>query len=189
MLKKSGGKIRIIGGIWKRSTLQVLDLDGLRPTGNRQREMLFNWLSSRIDTPTSLRTLDLFAGTGALSFEAASRGFKECILIEKNPVAARVIRNNIDKLQAQSMKLKTGNALELIGDLPGLFDIIFIDPPFALDLHVKILPLAVSKLSKNGFIYLESPHFLDKEIFDQLELEIIKQEKNGNTTLTLVQKK
>src|ERR1700737_5046173 len=94
--------IRIIGGDWKRTPLPVLDLDGLRPTPDRVRETLFNWLGQRLD---GQRCLDLFAGSGALGFEAASRGAARVLMVERNARAAAQLRANQEKLAARSIEV------------------------------------------------------------------------------------
>lgn len=188
MLKKSGGKIRIIGGNWKRTVLPVLDVDGLRPTGDRQRETLFNWLSSRIENVSGATTLDMFSGTGALSFEAASRGFKQCTLIETNRQAAASIEANIKKLNATNMRLVRGDAFAVVPQLKEQFDVIFMDPPFALNLHEMALKCCAGKLKKYGFIYLESPQEISDEKLSEFGLEAVRRLKAGATHMVLAAK-
>ena len=126
-----GGKphaIRIIGGDWKRTPLPVLDLDGLRPTPDRVRETLFNWLGQDLD---GQRCLDLFAGSGALGFEAASRGAARVLMVERNAKAAGQLRANQRTPSARAIEIAEADGLRLAASLaPGSFDVVFLDPPF-----------------------------------------------------------
>jgi 16S rRNA (guanine966-N2)-methyltransferase len=137
--------------------LQVADVAGLRPTGDRCRETLFNWLQPWL---AAADCADLFAGTGALGFEAASRGAASVLMIEKHPCALAVLRQGIEQLQATQVTLQAGGAISLIEDfVPDSFDLVFVDPPFDSNLSGLVL----EKLDKNGcvrrggFIYVESP--------------------------------
>ncbi len=120
--------IRIIGGDWKRTPLPVLDLDGLRPTPDRVRETLFNWLGQDLE---GRRCLDLFAGSGALGFEAASRGAASVVMVERHPRAAQQLRALKDKLAARAIEIAEADALRIAAGLaPRSFDVVFVDPPF-----------------------------------------------------------
>ena len=149
------GKLRIIGGKWRSRLLPVVDLPGLRPTTDRVRETLFNWLQN--DIPGA-RCLDLFAGSGALGFEAASRGASSVILLESQAKAARTLQANINLLNAQSIKLISCDALKwLSAPATEQFDIVFIDPPFDSDYLQSACQLleAGEYLSEQSCIYLE----------------------------------
>src|SRR5579863_1903082 len=152
-----GGKphaIRIIGGDWKRTPLPVLDLDGLRPTPDRVRETLFNWLGQRLD---GQRCLDLFAGSGALGFEAASRGAARVVMVERNARAAQQLRANQSRLHATTIEIAEADALRLAASLaPGSFDVVFLDPPFGDDILGRAIELAAPLVSADGFLYVES---------------------------------
>ena len=151
--------IRIIGGDWKRTPLPVLDLDGLRPTPDRVRETLFNWLGQRLD---GQRCLDLFAGSGALGFEAASRGAARVLMVERNAQAARQLRANQARLSAQMIEVAEADALRLAASLaPGSFDVVFLDPPFGEDLLGRALELAAPLVGSGGFLYVEAGSALD----------------------------
>ena len=114
-------------------------MDGLRPTAERIRETLFNWLAPTI---AGSRCLDLCAGTGALGFEALSRGAREAVFVEKSPLAARVLRANALMLDADGADIRQGDALEFLGDSPDApFDIVFLDPPFAAAMHGELCRL------------------------------------------------
>ena len=122
------GRLRIVAGNWRGRRLPVPDVAGLRPTGERVRETLFNWLMLWIP---GKRCLDLYAGTGALGFEALSRGAASCTFVENHPKALRQLAGNIDTLNARSATLVAGDALGCLGDIdPGSMDIVFLDPPF-----------------------------------------------------------
>jgi 16S rRNA (guanine966-N2)-methyltransferase len=146
--------IRIIGGNWKRTPLPVLDLDGLRPTPDRVRETLFNWLGQDLD---GLRCLDLFAGSGALGFEAASRGASRVLMVERNSRAAAQLRANLERLNARNIEIAEADALRLAAGLPPeSFDVIFIDPPFGDQaLLSRALELAARLATPDGAIYVE----------------------------------
>ncbi|WP_118181006.1 16S rRNA (guanine(966)-N(2))-methyltransferase RsmD [Paraburkholderia phosphatilytica] len=158
----AGGKphaIRIIGGDWKRTPLPVLDLDGLRPTPDRVRETLFNWLGQRLD---GQRCLDLFAGSGALGFEAASRGAARVLMVERNARAAQQLRANQARLEARQIEVAEADALRLAANLaPASFDVVFLDPPFGDDQLDRVLELAVPLVAVDGFLYVESGRALD----------------------------
>lgn len=146
--------IRIIGGQWKRQRLPVIDAPGLRPTADRVRETLFNWLGQELH---GLRCLDMFAGAGALGFEAASRGAAYVLALEKNPKIAQQLRLNRERLTATQIEIIATDAIKYADRLPDQsFDVIFLDPPFADNLLLPALQAASRLLSANGFIYVES---------------------------------
>ncbi|MFG6415582.1 16S rRNA (guanine(966)-N(2))-methyltransferase RsmD [Roseateles sp. DC23W] len=149
------GEIRIIGGQWKRSKLPVPDLPGLRPTSDRIRETLFNWLGQ---TLSGWRVLDAFAGSGALGFEAASRDAAEVVMIEREAALVDGLRASQKRLQATTLVIHRANALNWMTACADRFDLIFLDPPFADDLFDRALAAAVPLLKDDGVIYVESPH-------------------------------
>lgn len=157
--KKSESHIRIIGGEWRSRKLSVLDADGLRPTGDRIRETLFNWLTPWLP---KARCLDLFAGSGALGLEALSRGANFSHFIETQPKAAERLKQNLALLNVSSAdaSLETVDALSLLSAQPETtFDIVFMDPPFAANYWNP----CIEKLNRNGWlseqalIYIEAP--------------------------------
>lgn len=158
-------QVRIIGGQWKRTPLPVLDAEGLRPTPDRVRETVFNWLNHLLDGQwSSLRCLDLFAGTGALGFEAASRGAASVIMVEQSGPAVRQLQANQAKLKADRIGVVRGEALSSAQAMQARgerFDLIFLDPPYHQDWLVKILPLCTPLLSPTGMVYAESEMPLD----------------------------
>jgi 16S rRNA (guanine966-N2)-methyltransferase len=179
--------IRIIGGDWKRTPLPVIDLDGLRPTPDRVRETLFNWLGQRLD---GQRCLDLFAGSGALGFEAASRGASRVLMVERHARAAAQLRANQAKLAASAIEVAEADALRLAASLaPGSFDVVFLDPPFGEDLLGRALELAVPLVAPDGFLYVESGESLDAAGNPALEgWSVVRQGKAGAVHYHLLQR-
>ena len=156
MKGKKPGSVRIIGGKWRGTRLPVPDLPGLRPSGDRGRETLFNWLQMNI---RGSRCADLFAGSGALGLEAASRGAAEVILIENANPAARLIAQSLKRLDAECVELVQSDAMAWLESCaPESLDIVFIDPPFDCGLEVRSLALlkAGNCVSANGFVYIET---------------------------------
>lgn len=153
-------QVRIIGGDWKRTPITVISAAGLRPTPDRVRETVFNWIHHLIDGNWSrLTCLDLFAGSGALSFEAASRGAKEVLAVEAFTPAFQQLEQLKQKLKADQITLKRGDALVQAQNLikqGERFDLIFLDPPFQQGFLEKILPLCVSLLQPGALVYVES---------------------------------
>ena len=158
-MSKSGksNSVRIIGGDWRGRRLQVADVPGLRPTGDRCRETLFNWLQPWV---AAADCADLFAGTGALGFEAASRGAASVLMIEKHRRAQMVLRQSIEQLQAVQIKLHEGGAMSLIDEFkPDSYDLVFVDPPFDSNLGGIVLKRLdeTACVRRGGFVYVESP--------------------------------
>ena len=150
-----GHEVRIIGGRWKRTKLPVPDKPGLRPTPDRVRETLFNWLGHDL---TGWRCADVFAGTGALGLEAASRGAEHVLLLEHDPDLVSLLRATVAKLQASDVKVERANALAALARLaPASLDLVFLDPPFDAALHDKALAAATPLLKQEGLLYLEAP--------------------------------
>jgi 16S rRNA (guanine966-N2)-methyltransferase len=145
-------QVRIIGGLWRRRVLHFPDLPGLRPTPDRVRETLFNWLGQRLD---GLRCLDLFAGSGALGFEAASRGAREVVMVERDRQACAALARNREMLGASQVELVAADGLGWLAGGHGLFDVIFLDPPFQSDLLPTALARAATGLAPEGRIYVE----------------------------------
>lgn len=173
--KKTVHQVRIVGGFWKRTPLTVADVPGLRPTPDRVRETLFNWLTHLKGNAFSrLRCLDLFAGTGALSFEAASRGFSQIVTVEENRTAYSHLEAMKSKLNAEQVKIVHADAFAFADRLLKAnerFDLIFLDPPFQENFLPAILPVCVKLLSDGGLIYVESNEPVTDEKLDQLLAE------------------
>ncbi|MFL9582264.1 16S rRNA (guanine(966)-N(2))-methyltransferase RsmD [Stenotrophomonas sp. AB1(2024)] len=152
----SVGQVRIIGGKWRNTRLPVPLAPGLRPSSDRVRETLFNWLMPRLG---GARVLDLFAGSGALGFEAVSRGAAQATLVERDAALACQLRESVAKLGAQDqIEVVQADALHWLAQRPaGLADIAFIDPPFADGLWEAVLAGLNPHLAANAWLYLESP--------------------------------
>lgn len=147
-------QIRIVGGQWRGRKLSFVDQPGLRPTPDRVRETLFNWLAPVI---AGSRCLDLFAGSGALGFEAASRGARDVVLIERETAVAECLREQAVQLQAKQLRIVQADALQFLNAAPQPFDIIFLDPPFGQDWLARSLQaLAQGWLAPDARLYLEA---------------------------------
>lgn len=148
-------QVRIIGGQWKRTRLDVPDKPGLRPTPDRLRETLFNWLGQDL---AGWRCVDAFAGTGALGLEAASRGAADVLLLESDGELVDRLRAVVKRLEAGHCRVQRGNALTVLGTLPpASADCIFLDPPFDAQLFDRALAAAAPLAAPSGFVYLEAP--------------------------------
>jgi 16S rRNA (guanine966-N2)-methyltransferase len=147
-------EVRIIGGSWKRSKLPVPGVPGLRPTPDRVRETLFNWLGQDL---TGWHVLDAFAGSGALGFEAASRGAAEVVLLEHDPAVAAGLERSRIRLGCGAMRIERGDAVAWMQRCaPACFDLILLDPPFESGLAAPALAAALPLLAQSGLLYLES---------------------------------
>lgn len=159
--------MRIVGGIWKRTPLAVADIVGLRPTSERVRETLFNWLVHlRGNQFGHMHCLDLFAGTGALGFEAASRGVAHVTMTEANDVAYAQLQIVKKKLNADQISVYCADALKFSSQLARagrMFDLIFLDPPFQKDLLPRVLPFCPRLLATDGLVYVESDEPITNE--------------------------
>lgn len=154
--RSGGGQVRIVGGRWRNTRLPVPDLPGLRPTGERVRETLFNWLMPRI---AGARVLDLFAGSGALGLEAVSRGAASAVLVERDPGLAGQLRQQVARLGAEAqVQVVQADALHWLRQQErASFDIAFVDPPFAAGLWAPVLETLPARLADDAWLYLESP--------------------------------
>ena len=156
MAAGSAGKLRIVAGTLRGSRIDVVDQEGLRPTSDRVRETLFNWLAPMIE---GARCLDLFAGTGALGIEACSRGAAECVFVERDRGLAKKLEETLARLKVEGARVVCADALNWLGQPAGVFDLVFLDPPFAGDLWAE----AARRLEANGWlgasawIYVEAP--------------------------------
>jgi len=153
--KSQAGRLRIVAGNWRSRLLDVADVEGLRPTSERVRETLFNWLSPRIH---GARCLDLFAGTGALGIEALSRGAAGAVFVERSPVAVRQLNDNVKLLEAHGATVVRSDALDFLAqEAGGTFNIVFLDPPFAAGLLGESCRLLAERqlLATGALVYLE----------------------------------
>jgi 16S rRNA (guanine(966)-N(2))-methyltransferase RsmD len=148
------GEVRLIGGLWKRSKLPVADRPGLRPTPDRVRETLFNWLGQKL---SGWRVLDAFAGSGALGFEAASRGAAEVLLLENDPVLVDSLRESRQRLDATALRVERADAMAWMArSAPACFELVLIDPPFDTELAALAATAATRLLVEGGFLYVEA---------------------------------
>ena len=171
------GEVRIIGGLYKRSKLAVSDRPGLRPTPDRVRETLFNWLGQDL---TGWRCLDAFAGTGVLGFEAASRGAADVLLCEQDPVLVEKLKSSQLKLKASMVKVERGDGVSLLRRLPpGSLQLVFLDPPYESTLFESALKAAALAISAPGFVYLEAPKPWNDEALADFGLRVYRFGKAG----------
>jgi 16S rRNA (guanine966-N2)-methyltransferase len=151
---RANNSVRIIGGVCRSRVLHFPDRPGLRPTPDRVRETLFNWLGQRLD---GLTCLDAFAGSGALGFEAASRGAARVVMLEQERGAHEALLKNVQTLALGGVEVLRRDAQGYLASARESFDLIFLDPPFADNLLRRILPLAATLLAPGGRIYAEAP--------------------------------
>jgi 16S rRNA (guanine(966)-N(2))-methyltransferase RsmD len=155
----------------------VADRPGLRPTPDRVRETLFNWLGHDL---AGWRCVDAFAGTGALGLEAASRGAADVLLVEAEGALVEQLRAIVDKLEATNVRVQRANALSVLATLPAAsVDLVFLDPPFESDLFDKALAAARPALRPEGFVYLEAPAAWEGEALARHRLELARHMKAG----------
>lgn len=184
-------QVRIISGKWRSRKIAFGDHAGLRPTTDKSRERLFNWLIQKI---ADLNCLDLFAGSGALSFEALSRGAKHVTMVEQNPKIINDLKSNIKKLEAESkitlLNLKSPDCLDHPKIKKQLYDLIFLDPPFRKNLINQTINLLSQSdlLNSNAYIYIETELH-----FDELEIpkhwELLKESNSKQTHCFLLKEK
>jgi len=151
-------RVRIIGGAWRRRLIRFPSADGLHPTPDRVRETLFNWLGQDL---TGKRCLDLYAGSGALTLEAASRGAALAVAVDSNRAAIGALRENCASLGATTVDARVGDAKAFIAGERREFDVIFLDPPFREDPWPWLLPACAERIAADGFIYAEAAHALE----------------------------
>lgn len=185
MTKHATNQVRIIAGRQRRRLLRFPDLPGLRPTPDRARETLFNWLGQDLD---GLHCLDAFAGSGALGLEAASRGATRVLLLERDPRILAALRGNIRALGLDAVEAHALDALAYLAGPGEDFDLIFLDPPFHTGLLQQALPLASTRLRPGGRIYAESPGPLEKAGLDALGLQVFRQAKAGVSHFCLLER-
>jgi 16S rRNA (guanine966-N2)-methyltransferase len=187
------GAVRIIGGRWKRRSLEVVDAPGLRPTSDRVRETLFNWLAHAFGGDLQGRSaLDMFAGSGALGIEAASRGAAPVVLVESEPRALKQLMAMREKLHAEQLDVRSGDALQIAHQLASdgrTFDVIFLDPPFGQERLAAALPLSIALCAPSAMIYVEAEQPLTDAMLDSLKLETYRADKAGEVFYHLLQRK
>ncbi len=176
-LQRPANEVRLIGGLWKRTKLAVANLPGLRPTPDRVRETLFNWLGQDM---TGMRCVDAFAGTGALGYEAASRGAADVLLIEPEARLIAQLQALKTKLKADMVRIQRGDGIAILLALPrGSVDVVFIDPPFNAPIFDKALAAAAHAVSAQGVVYLEAPKPWTNEDLASVGLQVSRAGKAG----------
>lgn len=173
--KKSVNSIRINAGEWRSRLIKFPDADGLRPTPERVRQTLFNWLGQDL---TGFECLDLFAGTGIMGFEALSRGAKSATMIEKSNLAFKALQENKSVLNAADARLLNQDAMNFLAAQTNhsSFNLIFLDPPYNQQFIPRVLPLLHRFLATNGLVYAEAEY----EMESSEEWQVLKQGKAGN---------
>ncbi|MBM6550541.1 16S rRNA (guanine(966)-N(2))-methyltransferase RsmD [Marinomonas ostreistagni] len=179
---KSTSKLRIIGGEWRSRQLPIPDIEGLRPTTDRVRETVFNWLNFEVP---GARCLDLFCGSGALGLEALSRGAKDCTFVELNKQVAQQIQQNLKTLNAPQGQVVHSDALSFLQRPSEAYDLIFLDPPFRKGLLDQVIPALDSQWLKSGaHIYIERES--EKELPPLPDnWQLLKEKKAGQLTFAL----
>lgn len=171
------GEVRIIGGLYKRSKLPVASKPGLRPTPDRVRETLFNWLGQDL---SGWRCADIYAGTGALGFEAASRGAAEVLICEQDPALVVQLKTAQDKLKATMVRIERGDGLSALRRLSaGSMQVVFLDPPFESNAYESALQAAAHAIAPTGLVYLEAPKAWSDEELAPLGLKVHRSGKAG----------
>ena len=150
--------MRIIGGAWRRRLLEFPDAPDLRPTPDRVRETLFNWLGQDLSGQVCL---DLFAGSGVLGFEAASRGALEAVLVERDAAIVRTLQTSRQILGAGQVAIVHADGLEYLRGDSRRYDVVFLDPPYRLNLLPRLLPQLGARLAPGASVFLEAPHIPD----------------------------
>lgn len=171
--------VRINAGEWRSRLIKFPDAEGLRPTPERVRQTVFNWLGQDL---TGLNCLDLFAGTGVLGFEALSRNAKMAVLVEKTPAVYRALLDNKAALKANAAQVFNMDALSFLQTNRQLFDVVFLDPPYNQGWLDKVLPLLPAQLSKDGIVYAEAEY----AIKPNETWQVLKQSKAGNVFYHLI---
>jgi 16S rRNA (guanine(966)-N(2))-methyltransferase RsmD len=186
---RAPAQVRIIGGQWKRTPLPVPDAPGLRPSPDRVRETLFNWLAHFIPDASAATALDLFAGTGALGFEFASRGGARVTMVERNPALVGQLNRTREKLGASAVTVVAGDGVAFArASEPRSYDVVFLDPPFDAGLLGPALLEASRLVTDGGFVYVESGSPLATDVARADGLAIVRTGRAGQVHFHLLQK-
>jgi 16S rRNA (guanine(966)-N(2))-methyltransferase RsmD len=169
--------VRINAGEWRSRLIKFPDATGLRPTPERVRQTVFNWLGQELSGQTCL---DLFAGTGVMGFEALSRGATSVTLVEKSMPAYKALLENKQLLKAVQAQVLHQDAMLFLNSNQQKFNLIFLDPPYNLQWIAKVLPLLTPHLSADGFIYAEAEFAIDANVDFAKGWQVVKQSKAGN---------
>jgi len=193
------GQVRIIGGEFRRTVLPVPPVEGLRPSPDRVRETLFNWLGQ---TLPAIRVLDAFAGTGVLGFEAASRGAASVDFFEIHPLLCRQLKDSAKLLQTRSkatlnLQIFSTDVIKGLNKVQNtpmfLYDLILLDPPFGSDKLAQALPVCVSRLAPGGMMYVEWHLSVEtdavlSELMLSLKLEVYRADRAGQVYFHLLRR-
>jgi len=183
---KTPGEVRIIGGLWKRSKLPLTKLADLRPTPDRVRETLFNWLGQDL---SGWQCLDAFAGSGALGFEAASRGAASVVMCESNSACVEAMNKSQAKLGASQVRVLRGDGLALLRQqAPNSLDLVFLDPPYDFPQYDRMLSAAQACIKDSGHVYLEAGKAWPAEALQALGWQLKKHLKAGAVHAHLLQR-
>lgn len=179
-------RVRIIGGQWRSRLISFPESEGLRPTPDRVRETLFNWLGQ---TLYGRSCLDLFAGSGALGFEAASRGAPRVVMVESRPAVFRALQINAQLLQgkdpaATNLELLERDALQFLAGSGERFDVVFLDPPYRSELLPRCFDRLADRLNPGGVVYFET----DSGDAAPAGWQITKSSRAGNVRFHLAQR-
>ena len=182
MTEKKLNTVRINAGEWRSRLIKFPDAEGLRPTPERVRQTVFNWLGQDL---AGLNCLDLFSGTGVMGFEALSRGAIAVTLVEKSLPACKALISNKQLLQADKANILHQDALQFLNQNTLIFNIIFLDPPYNQEWLPKLLPLIATHLHAEGLVYVEAEYALDESQLNasagfMADWQIVKQNKAGN---------
>ncbi len=181
--------VRIVGGRFKRTPLAVDDRDGLRPTPDRVRETVFDWLLHFFGgTLEGLTALDMFAGSGAMGLEAVSRGAAHADLVELDRRSARRIREAAEKLQAAEAAVVNDDVFAFLKRTQAAYDLVFIDPPFAAGLQEKALQAVAGRLTEDALVYVESPAEFPEATLAASGLESVRRGKAGGVFYLLARR-
>ncbi len=183
---RGAGSIRIIGGQWKRTVLPVADTPGLRPTPDRVRETLFNWLGQDL---AGWHCADPFAGSGALGLEAASRGAAKVLMVEQHLPLVRRLEAIKQRLQASAVTLERGDGVAALRrQAPASLDLVLLDPPFDSPAYEAALKAASQAVRPEGFVYLEASKLWDEADLAALNLRVYRYLKAGAVHAHLLQR-
>lgn len=183
----TASQVRIIGGQWRGRKLPVSTLPGLRPTPDRVRETLFNWLTGWV---AGSHCLDCFSGSGALALEALSRGAEQALMVESNPQAADQLRDNLRVLNADHARLITADSLQLLTQAADQrFDLVFLDPPFHQQMIDRSAPLLEDNhwLADDAMIYIEAEPEWSPDVLPE-NWQLYRQKQAGKVTYRLFQR-
>ena len=185
-LDKQQNRVRIIGGEWRGRKLDIADIPALRPTPDRIRETLFNWLQMYVP---GARCLDLFAGTGALGFESLSRGAKQTVFVDENPDVIQNLKDSVAILKTEAADIIQADVLSWLKDKPSTFDIVFLDPPYRHELVIPVCQQleAGNWLSDSAWVFIEIEKEAEQPVLPE-NWKIYRQASAGQVSCYLIQR-